>query len=172
MLYEVITCFKGLTLGSQAGRLQDLAQEQRARTLRMTILLGRQDASSRAELGVEARRMEDAQKLLLALDANTLSFADIPKAMEIIEGKPIKLKERAAAFAAGAAALAGGGAADALALQAEGIGAVSEGFIRLALIVHEQDKELQEKLLKYVITSYSIHYTKLYEPFTRASSHT
>ncbi len=98
--------------------------------------------------------MEDAQKLLLAQDADTLSFAGIPQAREILESKPLKLKERAAAFAAGAVAVASGGEANVQALQNEGVGAVSEGFIRLALIVHEQDKELQEKLLKYQYGSF------------------
>lgn len=149
VLFGFVTGFKALTLRSQAGRLQELATEQRARTLRMTVLLGRQDASARAELKVEARRMEDAQNLLLAANPDALSLSQLPQAVEILDAKPLKLREKAQGFMAGAAEFASGGKVDVAALQAGGLGAVSEGYARLTQAVAEDDKARQEHLLKY-----------------------
>lgn len=147
VLFGFVTGFKALSLGSQAGHLRDLAQEQRARTLRMAALLGRDEPSARAELKVEARRMEEAQTLIEAVDPERLSLRHLPQAVEILDAKPLKNAERSRAFIL-AAQEAAAGKGDAQALRAEALGVLSEAYARLSVAVTEWDKTEQEKLLK------------------------
>jgi len=165
VLFGFATGYKALSQASQAGALRDLALEQRARVLRMAALLGRTESASRAELAVEARRMQEAQDRLEAEQPDALALRSLPEAVAVLDARPLQTAERARRFLRAAQEPSAPDRAAALALQDEALAGLSEGYARLAQALAEWNEAQQTRLLKHQYGAFLVVLAALFYQF-------